>query len=69
MNALTLIYNNIQLLADKTAISFRKDGEWKSLTWSEFGKELAKTINALKSFGGFSDTNVRGDFCSNLCYQ
>lgn len=51
MNALTLIYNNIQLLADKTAISFRKDGEWKSLTWSEFGKELAKTINALKSIG------------------
>ena len=51
MNALTLIYNNIQLLADKAAISFRKDGEWKSLTWSEFGKELAKTINALKSIG------------------
>ena len=51
MNALTLIQNNIQLLGDKIAISFRENGVWKSLTWSEFGKELAQTANALKSIG------------------
>ncbi|MDO4763747.1 MAG: long-chain fatty acid--CoA ligase [Flavobacteriaceae bacterium] len=51
MNVLSLIQNNIRSLATAPAISFRENGVWKSLTWSEFGKELARTINALKSIG------------------
>lgn len=51
MNALTLIQNNIRSLAGAKAVSFRENGVWKSLTWSEFGKELTQTINALKSIG------------------
>lgn len=51
MNTLTLIQNNIRLLADGVAISFRENGVWKSWTWKEFGKELSQTVNALKSIG------------------
>lgn len=51
MNALTLIQNNVQLLANRVAVSFRENGIWKSLTWSEFGQDLARTVNALKSIG------------------
>lgn len=51
MNTLTLIQNNIRLLADSVAISFRENGVWKSWTWKEFGEELSQTANALKSLG------------------
>lgn len=58
MNALTLIQNNIRSLASEKAVSFRENGVWKSLTWSEFGKELTQTINALQSIGVGKDDKV-----------
>lgn len=58
MNALTLIQNNIRSLASAKAVSFRENGVWKSLTWSEFGKELTQTINALQSIGVGKDDKV-----------
>lgn len=51
MIALKLIQDNIRLLGEFKALSFREDGAWKSLTWEDFGKELAQTMNALRSIG------------------
>lgn len=58
MNILALIQQNIISIPSFPALSFRENGVWKSLNWNEFGKELAQTINALKSIGVKKENKV-----------
>lgn len=51
MNLAKVILDNNASHPLKSAIGFKKDKEWKELSWKKFSELICKTANALKDFG------------------
>lgn len=51
MKLLPYIEQNSRIVADQTAISYRIQNEWKSITWKEFWQQIVRTANGLRSIG------------------
>lgn len=51
MNITQFLNTNTEQSPTKAAISFKKDNEWKDLSWKDFRRMVFKTANALKGIG------------------
>lgn len=51
MNVTEFLKANTQKYPTRPAIGFKKDDEWKELSWMDFSRIVYKTANALKEFG------------------
>ncbi len=51
MNLTQFIESNANKFLTRPAIGFKKDDEWKSLSWMDFRRTIYKTANALKNYG------------------
>jgi len=49
--AQSIITRNLEKHALKAAIGFKKENQWKELSWKKFSEMIAKTANALKAAG------------------
>ncbi|MCL1675545.1 AMP-dependent synthetase/ligase [Elizabethkingia meningoseptica] len=49
--AQTIITRNLEKHALKVAIGFKKENQWKELSWKKFSEMVAKTANALRAAG------------------
>ncbi|OPB96949.1 AMP-dependent synthetase [Elizabethkingia meningoseptica] len=49
--AQTIITRNLEKHALKAAIGFKKENQWKELSWKKFSEMVAKTANALRAAG------------------
>lgn len=51
MNITQFLNTNTEQSPTKAAISFKKDNEWKDLSWKDFRRMVFKTANTLKGIG------------------
>jgi len=51
MNLAEYLNKNAEKYPLKPAIGFKKDNEWKEISWKYFQKVVAKTANSLVNFG------------------
>lgn len=51
MKLLPYIEQNSKVVAEQTALSYRVNNEWKSITWKEFWQQIVRTANGLRSLG------------------
>lgn len=51
MNVTHFIEENYKKFPSREAIGFKKEEEWKSLSWADFRRMVYKTANALKQYG------------------
>lgn len=51
MSAVQNIFNNIKNLSSAPAVTFRKNGNWDTISWKIFGEQIGKTASALASLG------------------
>lgn len=49
--AQAIITRNLEKHALKAAVGFKKENQWKELSWKKFSEMIAKTANALKAAG------------------
>ncbi|OBS13264.1 AMP-dependent synthetase [Elizabethkingia miricola] len=49
--AQSIITRNLEKHALKAAVGFKKENQWKELSWKKFSEMIAKTANALKAAG------------------
>ncbi|MYZ60290.1 long-chain fatty acid--CoA ligase [Elizabethkingia anophelis] len=49
--AQSIITRNLERHALKAAVGFKKENQWKELSWKKFSEMIAKTANALKAAG------------------
>lgn len=49
--AQSIIIRNLEKHALKAAVGFKKENQWKELSWKKFSEMIAKTANALKAAG------------------
>jgi len=49
--AQSIITRNLEKHALKAAVGFKKENQWKELSWKKFSEMIAKTANALKATG------------------
>ncbi len=58
MNVTEFLKTNTEKYPTRGAIGFKKDDEWKELSWMDFSRIVYKTANALKDFGIKSGDHV-----------
>ena len=58
MNIAEFLNKNVKRFPQKASVGFKKNNEWKELTWARFQKTVFKTANALAEAGVQKDDRV-----------
>lgn len=58
MNIAEFLNKNVKRFPQKASVGFKKNNEWKELTWARFQKTVFKTANALAEAGVQNDDRV-----------
>jgi len=58
MNIAEFLNKNVKRFPQKASVGFKKNNEWKELTWARFQKTVFKTANALAEAGVRKDDKV-----------
>ncbi len=63
-NYALLIFERVQKYGDKSALRFKKNGDWRSITWRAFGQKINAAAGALLEMG-LAETQMVAIFSQN----